>query len=130
MGEPAAKQTEVEQKQPEQAELKNAEASGKPAETAVEKTVAQEKAIASADEQKKKDSYCIVLACRITKANAEAFVERLHSDGYKDARVIGGNGASLKVVYGSYATEAKALSELNSLKSSKVFEESWIFHVR
>lgn len=129
-GEPAAKQTEAEQKQPEQAELKNAEASVKPAETAVEKTVAHEKAIAPADEQKEKDSYCIVLACRITKANAEAFVGRLHSDGYKDARVIGGNGASLKVVYGSYATEAKALSELNSLKSNKVFEESWIFHVR
>lgn len=82
------------------------------------------------DVQQKREYYSIVLACRITKANADAFVERLHADGYKKACVIGKEGLSLKVVYGSYRTEKEAFTELNALRVNKLFEDSWIFHVK
>ena len=77
-----------------------------------------------------KDDYCIVLACRITKTNAEDFVAKLQSDGYKDTRVIGRVGSSLKVVYGSYASEKEALSKLDSLRKNETFKEAWIYRIR
>lgn len=77
-----------------------------------------------------KDNYCIVLACRITKTNAENFVAKLQSDGYKDTRVIGRVGSSLKVVYGSYVSEKEALSNLDSLRKNETFREAWIYHIK
>ena len=76
------------------------------------------------------DHYSIVLACRITRKNAEAFVERLHARGYTQARLLDEPGASLKVVYGEYATEGKAFTELDSLRENDIFAESWIYHVK
>ena len=74
--------------------------------------------------------YCIVLACRITKSNAEEYVRRLHSDGYSKVRLEGENGGSLKVVYGNYSSEGKALSELNAFRNKGVFKDAWIYHVK
>lgn len=76
------------------------------------------------------DYYSIVLACRITKANAEAFVKKLHAEGYEEARLVGGEDSSLKVVYGEYPTESKAYSKLNEMRSDDLFKESWIYHVK
>ena len=74
--------------------------------------------------------YCIVLACRITKSNAEEYVRKLHSDGYLKVRLEGENGGSLKVVYGNYSSEEKALSELNAFRNKGVFKDAWIYHVK
>lgn len=77
-----------------------------------------------------KNIYCIVLACRITKSNAEAFVERLHAEGYSKAHIEGEAGNSLKVVYGSYSSEENALSELKSFRNKDVFKDAWIYYVK
>ncbi len=90
----------------------------------------QDKTVVISDKQQDVEYYSIVLACRITKKNADAFVERLHSDGYKKACVIGKEGKSLKVIYGSYPTEKDAVAELNTLRGDEVFKDSWIFHVK
>lgn len=71
--------------------------------------------------------YCIVLACRITKSNADAFVKTLHKQGLDEARVLEQEGESLKVVYGNYESKTKALSELKQLRENEAFSSSWIY---
>ena len=71
--------------------------------------------------------YCIVLACRITKSNADAFVKSLHKQGLTEARVLEQEGESLKVVYGNYESKTKALSELTQLRENEMFSSSWIY---
>lgn len=71
--------------------------------------------------------YCIVLACRITKPNADAFVKTLHKQGLDEARVLEQDGESLKVVYGNYESKTKALSELKQLRENEAFSSSWIY---
>lgn len=71
--------------------------------------------------------YCIVLACRITKSNADAFVKTLHKQGLDEARVLEQDGESLKVVYGNYESKTKALSELKQLRENEAFSSSWIY---
>lgn len=71
--------------------------------------------------------YCIVLACRITKSNADAFVKTLHKQGLAEARVLEQESESLKVVYGNYESKTKALSELKQLRENEAFSSSWIY---
>lgn len=71
--------------------------------------------------------YCIVLACRIAKSNADAFVKTLHKQGLDEARVLEQDGESLKVVYGNYESKTKALSELKQLRENEAFSSSWIY---
>lgn len=73
------------------------------------------------------EGYSIVLASRITKANAEAYVSRLRSEGYQEARVLERKGEHLKVVYGSYEDEGAALRSLRSLRQKPEFEHAWIY---
>lgn len=73
-------------------------------------------------------NYCIVLASRITKTNAAAFVERLHGQGYADARVL--EDKPLKVVCGTYASETEALKALAKMREKAEFKDSWLFHAK
>lgn len=73
--------------------------------------------------------YCIVLASKVSEANAEAFVKRLKEDGFTEARVLVGNNKSVKVVYGRYDSQSKAYNELNNLKGEEYFYEAWVYHV-
>lgn len=73
--------------------------------------------------------YCIVLASKVSEANAEAFVKRLKEDGFTEARVLVGNNKSVKVVYGRYDNQSKAYNELNNLKGEEYFYEAWVYHV-
>ena len=102
----------------------------KAAEPEVEKPADSQEAKQQPEAKAQNDHYSIVLACRITRKNAEAFVERLHARGYTQARLLDEPGASLKVVYGEYATEGKAFTELDSLRENDIFAESWIYHVK
>lgn len=71
--------------------------------------------------------YCIVLACRITKSNAKAYVVTLQGKGFSQARVLDEAGEPLKVVYGEFESKTKALSELDKFSDSKAFEGAWIY---
>lgn len=73
--------------------------------------------------------YCIVLASKVTKANAKAYTEKLHNQGYDKAEVlVRRNGA--KVVYGHYKTENDAYNALNALSDNEPFSEGWVMHVK
>ena len=71
--------------------------------------------------------YSIVLASRIAKSNAEAYVQQLHAEGYKQVRVLDRENEYLKVVYGSYEDENAALRDLRSLRDKPEFENAWIY---
>ena len=83
------------------------------------------------DQEEIKDAkpyYSIVLASRVTKRNAANYVERLQAQGLKDARVQI-TSSNVKVIYGSYDTEAQAYKALNNLHHNEVFSDSWITKV-
>ena len=82
-----------------------------------------------ATETMPKDYYCIVLASRVAKSNAEAFVQTLNIKGYDEAMVLTGHG-STKVIYGKYASEGSAYSDLKRLNDKEPFASAWIFHVK
>lgn len=73
--------------------------------------------------------YCIVLASRVTKRNAACYAEQLQAKGFKGTRVLISD-SNVKVIYGNYATETQAYSQLNRLRDNEVFEEGWVTKVK
>lgn len=72
--------------------------------------------------------FCLVLASHVTKKNAQAFVEKLHKEGYEDARVVI-KGKTVRVVYGYYDNESKAYHALNHLNDRNYFEDAWVYKI-
>lgn len=75
-----------------------------------------------------KPYYSIVLASRVTKRNAASYVETLQAKGLKDCKVVI-TASNVKVVYGTYDTEADAYKALNGLRHNEVFSDGWITKV-
>lgn len=75
--------------------------------------------------QKPQEGFVIVLASRVAKANAQAYVESLHKRGYQEARVIS-NSRNTKVVYGFYNSQAQAYESLYDLRKVGEFNEAWV----
>ena len=71
-------------------------------------------------------TYYVVVASQVKKSNAEEFVERLHKQGYTEAEVLIYNDV-VRVVCGSFPTEADAYRQLNKLNSKDEFAEAWVF---
>lgn len=67
-------------------------------------------------------TWCIVLASKVSRAGAEAFLEKLRAEGYKTVEVLQQEGGC-KVVYGSFTSEAEARNRLNSLKGQP---DAWV----
>lgn len=112
------------QAQPEaKAEAKQVEAKAKQ-----EAPKAKEEAHKAKDEATKTEAgpYCIVMASHVARANAEAYVEKLHAEGYDQAAVYVHNNI-VRVVYGNYQNEAQAYNELRSVRGNRHFEQSWVY---
>lgn len=81
-------------------------------------------------EPDKQDKYfCIVLASRVTKKNADAFVTKLTTNGYEASTLIEGN-KSIKVVYGKYKTRNDAYNALNDLRGNEFFYDAWVYQIK
>lgn len=77
----------------------------------------------------RKSGYAIVLASRVTKANANTYAVQLRQRGY-DKVYVYTNGRSNKVLYGCYDNESDARSALNRLNDKIEFEGAWITFVK
>ena len=73
----------------------------------------------------KTDTFCIVLASCIPQKNAERYVEQLHNKGFDKAFTMV-NNKMVRVVYGNYASESEAYSDLQKIRSNDEFEQAWI----
>lgn len=73
--------------------------------------------------------YCIVLASRITKKNAEDFAAKLRKNGLDDASVLMEKG-NIKVVSGRYGKEKDAYAAMNRMKQDDSFHDVWVYRVR
>lgn len=82
-------------------------------------------AVSAQAEVQKPQGYAIVLASRVTRRNAEAYVATLHKRGYDEARVLSANKKT-KVVYGQYATRDDAYKALGKLNDRAEFAEAWV----
>lgn len=72
--------------------------------------------------------YTIVLASRVTRKNAEAYVQELHKKGFEDASVYVKDGKA-KVVYKHFQSKADAYSALNAFGKQTEFEGCWITEI-
>lgn len=72
--------------------------------------------------------YTIVLASKVSKSNADGFVDRLRKNSNIQAVVLD-KPHNTKVIYGHYASESEAYSALNKLNSQDVFKDSWVTKV-
>lgn len=73
--------------------------------------------------------FCIVLASRVTKKNADAFVTKLNTNGYEASTLIE-NNKSIKVVYGKYKTKNDAYNALNDLRGNEFFYDAWVYQIK
>lgn len=77
---------------------------------------------------KRNPVYTIVLASRVTRKNAETYVEDLHKRGYGDASVYV-KDSKAKVVYKRYQTKDEASKALNVLDKQTEFAGCWITEI-
>ena len=105
-----------------------AEIQAQPSDSIVE-APKQEEPAKVATEEIAEDCYVIVLASQISKKNAIAFVEKLHNEGFKEARTYINNNM-VRVVYGSYATDGEAQDSLKTLRLNRNFREGWVYRLR
>lgn len=76
------------------------------------------------------DYYCVVLASRITRSNAEAYVAQLQKQGIADACILAQAGNGIKVVCGKTSTEGSAYAKANKMRDKEDFKDVWVYHVR
>ncbi len=76
-------------------------------------------------QSQEQEVFTVVLAARITKENAEAYVADLHQRGKTSARVVG-EGKSRKVVYGSFSSKEEAQIVKSELSANSEFEYAWV----
>lgn len=69
--------------------------------------------------------FTIVLASAITQANAEAFAARLQQEGHTEAACYK-RGRMVRVICGSYPTEAEAQAALRPLRHHEAFADAWV----
>lgn len=93
---------------------------------APEKKVTEEK---QERETLTRDAFCIVLASYITQRNAEIFVNNLQQKGYDKAEVYNRNNVT-RVIYGKYATEAEAYTDLKQIHKDKSLAEAWVMKLK
>ena len=72
--------------------------------------------------------YTIVLASRVSKANAQNYVERLHKRGMTEAEVFS-HGNATKVIYKHFDTKAEASKVLNHLTDNIEFSGCWVTEI-
>lgn len=72
--------------------------------------------------------YSIVLASRVTLANATEYVQSLKRRGYKDAFVYHKN--HVKVLYGRYDSREDASKAMGSMRGREEFANAWIIEVK
>lgn len=70
--------------------------------------------------------YCIVMASRVTKSNADSFVRELHGNGYSQAYTYINNNV-VRVAYGNYENEEEAYAALRDVRGNKYFEQAWVY---
>ncbi len=73
--------------------------------------------------------FCLVLASKVAKKNAESFVSQLVNQGFDQASVLSEN-KSIKVIYGRYKSLNEAYNSLNRLKNNKNFYDAWVYQVK
>lgn len=76
-----------------------------------------------------KPYYTIVMASRVTKKNAEQYVQKLHQSGFKEAQVHISNGCT-KVIYKKFDNWQSAQKVLKALPQTDTFKDCWITTVK
>lgn len=76
------------------------------------------------------EGYCIVLASRITKKNANDYVLTLQKQGISKARVLQQDGKFRKVVCGNFRTKDEAQSRLRIMQKSQEFKDAWVLKAK
>ena len=74
----------------------------------------------------KATTYSIVVASQCKRSFAEAYVDKLHHDGFQSASLMTRN-STIRVILAEYPTEDEARQQLNRIRVSKEFAGAWIY---
>ena len=74
----------------------------------------------------KAPTYYIVVASQVKRSNAELYVEKLHKQGYEDAKILVRNNV-VRVVCGSFTSMNDAYRQLNRMNVKEEFYEAWVY---
>lgn len=74
-------------------------------------------------------TYCVVVASQVKMSNAEAFVEKLHKQGYTQARIHVTNNI-VRVICGEYATPEEAYRMQNKISNNSDYYDAWVLKVK
>ncbi len=83
----------------------------------------------STEQSTSSETFTIVLASQVKRSNAEYYVEQLKKRGYGDAKLYVHNNL-VRVVYGSFATEADAYAQLRKMNDKEEFSEAWVYSIK
>lgn len=70
--------------------------------------------------------FCLVLASRVKRSNAEEFVKSLKARGIKDVEIYEHNNV-IRVTYGHFRSEQEAYDERNNLRFEDDFADAWVY---
>lgn len=71
-------------------------------------------------------TYYIIVASQVRLHNAENYVEKLHQQGYEDAKVFVHKNV-VRVACGEYESESEAYRHLRKLNNKDQFADAWIY---
>lgn len=74
-------------------------------------------------------AYTVVLASRVSKRNAEAYVAQLQSQGLAEA-AVSRRGTVTRVIFGSYPDESAAQRKAEQLRRENGLQDAWVMPLR
>lgn len=91
-----------------------------------EKKVEEAKPLETVSQKEEpQERFTIVLASKVSKANANDFVKRIAAKGYTEGRVVEMTGG-YRVVYGKYQSQQEASDNKHKLDDNELFAGCWI----
>ncbi len=80
------------------------------------------------DKSQSEGKFSIVVASRVSKANASAYTEELARRGFSDVFVH--QGSHVKVLMGHFSTHEEAMKSLQKLRDKEEFSGAWVIEVK
>lgn len=98
-----------------------------PAETA--EPAALTKTEASSGKSNATPTYYVIVASQVKMSNAEILVEKMHKQGFKEAKVFVHNNI-VRVMCGEYQSESEAYRKANKLSENEDYYDAWVLKIK
>ena len=74
-------------------------------------------------------TYYVIVASQVKMSNAEILVEKMHKQGFKEAKVFVHNNI-IRVMCGEYQSESEAYRKANKLSENEDYYDAWVLKIK